>query len=182
MKRAIITPAVLAPMAFAELKDWLGITTTGDDAQLAALLRAALDACEHFTGTMPLEQVCEAVLPVTPQWQDLPVRPIQAITAIDGIPAEGVRFALPAANYAIDLDADGAGRVRIGNPGAAGRVAVRFSAGLAPDWTGLPDGLRHGILRLAAFHYRQREGEVAAAMPPCAVAALWRPWRRMRLA
>lgn len=182
MMRAIITPAVLAPVALAELKDWLGITTPTDDAQLSALLHAALDACEHFTGTMPLEQVCETVLPLTSGWQALPARPVQAITAIEGIPAEGPRFALPPANYAIELDANGTGRVRIGNPGAAGRIAVRFSAGLAADWSGLPDGLRHGILRLAAFHYRQREGEGSAAMPPAAVAALWRPWRRMRVA
>ena len=59
MKRAIITPAVLAPTALSELKDWLGITTSGDDAQLTALLRMALDLCEDFTGTMPLQQDCE---------------------------------------------------------------------------------------------------------------------------
>lgn len=182
MMRAIITPAVLAPMALTELKNWLGITTPSDDAQLSALLRTALDACEHFTGTIPIEQGCEAVLAITPDWQALPARPVQAITAIEGIPAEGGRFALPPASYAIELDADGTGRVRLGNPGAAGRIAVRFSAGLAADWSGLPDGLRHGILRLAAFYYRQRESEGSGAMPPAAVAALWRPWRRMRVA
>ena len=36
MKRAIITPAVLAGAALAELKDWLAITTPGDDAALGA--------------------------------------------------------------------------------------------------------------------------------------------------
>lgn len=182
MKRAIVTPAVLAPAALVELKDWLGITTSGDDAQLTALLRAALETCEAFTGTMPLQQECEELLPVTSDWQALSTRPVEAITAVDGLPAEGARFALPVQNYAIELDADGGGRVLVPNPGAAGRIAVRFTAGLAPDWAGLPDGLRHGVLRLAAFQYREREGVATSALPPAAVAALWRPWRRLRLA
>lgn len=183
MKRVIVTPATLAPAALAELKDWLGITTAQDDAQLSALIRAGLELCEQFTGLMPLQQACEEVLPATCEWQVLATRPVQAITAIDGLPAEGARFALPVANYAIDLDAAGSGLVRIGNPGSAGRVAVRFTAGLAADWASLPDGLRHGVLRMAAFQYRHREDESAAGTtPPAAVAALWRPWRRLHLA
>ena len=182
MKRAIVTPAALSPAALAELKDWLGISTLGEDAQLLALLRAALELCEDFTGTMPLQQDCEEVLPVTPQWQVLCTLPVQAITAVLGIPAEGARFALPVASYEIDLAADGTGRVRIANPGAAGRIAVRFVAGLAAGWENLPDSLRHGVLRLAAFQFRQREEPGSAVMPPAAVAALWRPWRQLRLA
>ena len=183
MKRAIVTPAALAPAALAELKNWLGITTAGDDAQLTALLRASLEMCESFTGLMPLQQTCEEVLSAASDWQQLSARPVQAISAVDGIPAEGARFALPVSSYAIDLDADGGGAVQISNPGSAGRVAVRFTAGIAADWPGLPEGLRHGVLRLAAFQYRAREDTSGgAALPPAAVAALWRPWRRVRLA
>ena len=86
------------------------------------------------------------------------------------------------ARATLELDADGGGRVLISNPGAAGRVAVRLTAGLAADWPSLPEALRHGVLRLAAFQYREREGDRASALPPAAVAALWRPWRRLRLA
>lgn len=182
MKRAIVTPAALAPAALAELKDWLGITMPGEDSQLLALLRAALELCEDFTGTMPLQLDCEEILPITPQWQVLHARPVQAITGVLGIPAEGGRFALPVANYEIELAADATGRVRIMSPGAAGRVAVRFTAGLASTWEDLPDSLRHGVLRLAAHQFRQREETSVAAMPPAAVAALWRPWRQVRLA
>ncbi|HMT47326.1 MAG TPA: hypothetical protein PKE59_09310 [Novosphingobium sp.] len=182
MKRVIITPAALAPAALAELKDWLGITVPADDAQLGALLRMALDLCEDFTGTMPLQQVCEEVLPATPEWTRLTALPVQAITSVQGIPADGPRFALAAGDCRIDLDADGSGRIGVLRPGIAGRVAVRFTAGLAPDWAALPEALRHGVLRLAAHQYRQREGEQQSGLPPAAVAALWRPWRRLRLA
>ena len=182
MHRTIITPAVLSAAALAELKDWLGITITADDAALTALLRAALELCEGFTRLMPLSQTCEEVLAVAAGWQRLTTQPVQAITLVQGIPAEGARFALPLDSYALDLEAAGTGRVRVCNPGAAGRIAVRFDAGLAADWSGLPDGLRHGILRLAAHKYRHRESETSTPLPPAAVAALWRPWRRLRLA
>ena len=182
MKRQIVTPAALSPAALAELKQWLGITTAADDAPLTALLRAALETCESFTAAMPLVSECEEVLTACGGWQALATRPVQAITAIFGLPVEGARFALPADAYAVELDADGGGRVRIHAPGAAVRIAVRFAAGLAASWEDLPDGLRHGVLRLAAHQHREREGDGAAPLPPAAVAALWRPWRRMRLA
>ena len=182
MKRAIITPSPLAPAALAELKQWLGISIAVDDVLLTALLRMALETCEDLTGIMPLQAVCEEVLPITGDWQLLNTRPVQAITQVDGLPAEGARFALPVGSYQIDLDADGQGRVRVTTPGAAGRITVRFAAGLAPDWASLPEALRHGVLRLAAHQHRQREGDGAGPLPPAAVAALWRPWRRVRLA
>ena len=59
MKRAIVTPAEMAGAALDELKSWLAITTTRDDACLVTLLHAALDMCEAFTGLMPLAAICE---------------------------------------------------------------------------------------------------------------------------
>jgi uncharacterized phiE125 gp8 family phage protein len=182
MKRAIIAPPALAPAALDELKDWLAITTTREDPALAALLRAALELCEAFTGWMPLEAACEEVLPADTGWRGLQTRPVLAVTGIEGIPPEGPRFAMATEDYAIDLDADGGAHVRLINRGGAARVAVSFVAGLAPDWASLPDGLRHGVVRLAADAYRRRDGDGPGAQPPTAVAVLWHPWRRMRLA
>jgi uncharacterized phiE125 gp8 family phage protein len=181
MKRAIVAPATLAPAALAELKDWLGITTSTEDASLTALLRGALETCEAFTGTMPLAAECEEVLPVCADWQAIQARPVIAITAVAGIDHAGTRAALDPAAYAIDFRADGSGWLRVLDPGLAERVAVTFTAGLASDWSALPDGLRHGIVRLAAHHYRQRESGETGTTPPAAVAALWRPWRGLRL-
>ena len=64
-------------------------------------------------------------------------------------------------------------------PGAAGRVRVHYSAGLAAHWDGVPEALRQGIVRLAAFGYSERSAQAAV---PAAVTALWRPWRRMVIA
>ena len=181
MKRAILAPAELGGAALDELKQWLAITTSHEDAVLTGLLAASLDLCEAFTGTMPLSATCEEVLPAKPGWQWLATRPVQAITGVEGIPAEGPRFALASDAYELDIDPDGTGQLRIARQGSAGRIAIRFVAGLAPGWGSLPDGLRHGIIRLAAEQFRERDA-APRETPPAAIAALWRPWRRLRLA
>jgi uncharacterized phiE125 gp8 family phage protein len=61
------------------------------------------------------------------------------------------------------------------------RVAVRFTAGLAESWDTLPDAIQQGVVRWAAHQHRTRDSDKAMAGPPASVAALWRPWRRMRL-
>lgn len=190
MNRVILTPAVLPTSALAEVKQWLGITTAADDAPLSALLVAALDICEGFIGQMPIEATCEEVLPAGPDasascapWRALATRPVLAITGIDALAIDGARTALAAETYAVELDADGTGRVRLPEGlSARSRVAVRFTAGLAASWDALPESLHHGLIRLAAHQHRQRESDGAAPLPPAAVAALWRPWRRLRLA
>lgn len=189
MKRSIVEPAVLAGTALDELKQWLAISAPREDALLTALLRTSLEMCEGFTGIMPLECLCEEVLAASGEWQCLASRPVQAITAVDALPVDGSRAALPSEAYAIDLDAEGAGMIRLtgrivgGMAGSArgSKVAVRFIAGLAPDWDSLPESLRHGIIRLAAHNYRERDRDPGMT-PPAAVAAVWRPWRRIRMA
>lgn len=64
----------------------------------------------------------------------------------------------------------------------ASAIAVRFTAGLVPDWGLLPDSLRHGVLRLAAYAWRARDEAEPQASPPASIVALWRPWRRTVLA
>lgn len=182
MKRAIIVPAELAGAALDDLKAWLAITTAREDAALTGLLGAALEMCEAFTGTMPLAAECEEVLAASNRWQRLRTQPVQAITQVEALNMAGARSLLDAGDYAIELDGDGGACLRLTNGFAVGRIAVRFAAGIAGEWQALPEGVRHGALRLAAHHYREREGPGAAPLPPAAVAALWRPWRRMRLA
>jgi uncharacterized phiE125 gp8 family phage protein len=182
MKRAIIAPPTLAPTALAELKAWLGVSTSRDDAELTGLIRTALELCEGFIGVMPLVSACEEVLTACGGWQALAALPVRAITGVSAIAPDGTRSALTASDYEIDIDAEGGGRVRLTRPLDRTRVAVRFSAGLAEGWDTLPDAIRQGLLRWAAHQHRARDNDKALVGPPASVAALWRPWRRMRLA
>jgi len=188
MKRAVLAPPALPASALAELKEWLGINTTREDALLGNLINASLDICEAYTGARPIEAVCEEIWPVRPRvlslsgWQRLSTRPLASIDSMESIAANGSRAALPGGIYEFDIDADGSGRFRLIGPVGESRVAVRFTAGIAPDWDSLPDALRQGVIRLAAHHHRQRETGNAETAPPRAVVALWQPWRRLRIA
>ncbi len=181
MKRATLVPPVLVPGALDELKNWLAITSTQDDISLLAVLSSALDMCEAFTRDMPLEASCEELLPPARDWQRLSTTPVQSVTGVEEMQTNGTRLPLAIGDYALELEVDGTARIRLLSPVITGRLAVQFTAGIAPDWATLPDGLRHGIIRLAAHNYRQRDSNDAQPAPPAAVAALWSPWRRMRL-
>ncbi len=181
MKRAIVVPAILPSIALDDLKSWLGITTSSDDAVLIALLHASLDLCEAFTGQMALEASCEEIINPSFDWQRIATRPVLALTGIEHLAVDGSRYPVPSQDYAFELDSDGSASVRLLRLGNSGRLAIRFSAGMTANWTHLPDGLRQGVLRLAAYHYRQRDEAGTRSTPPAAIAALWQPWRRMRL-
>lgn len=183
MMRAIIAPPALSSAALTELKAWLGISRSADDAELVALLRTAFEICEGFIGAMPLQTGCEETLAASDGWQTLSARPARAITAVAALDLAGLRTALVAGDYELDIDADGLGRVWLRKPIDQTRVVVTYTAGMAADWESLPDAIRHGVIRLCAHQHRGRDDErKAAAVPPSVVAALWRPWRRMRLA
>ena len=66
----------------------------------------------------------------------------------------------------------------------AGEMCRRFTgvalADWPLDWSALDPGLRQGIVRYAAHQYRERDSGSSEA-PPAAVAALWRPYRRVML-
>lgn len=183
MMRAIVAPPALASAALSELKAWLGISRSAEDAGLLALMRTALELCEGFTGTMPLQCGCEDVLAARGEWQALGAQPVRAITALAALDVQGVRVPLVATDYEFDIDTNGHGLVRLLKPIEQSRVVVTYSAGLADDWEALPEALRHGVIRLAAHQHRARDDEKKSGLlPPAAIAALWRPWRRMRLA
>ncbi len=183
MMRAIVAPPALASAALSELKAWLGISRSTDDAELLALMRSAIDLCEGFTGTMPLQSGCEDVLAARGEWLVLSAQPVRAITALAALDVAGARTALAASDYELDIDAEGRGLVRLLRPIEQRRLVVTYSAGLADDWAALPEAIRHGVIRLAAHQHRARDDEKKSELlPPAAVAALWRPWRRMRLA
>ena len=129
----------------------------------------ALALAEAFCGQTLIVRACEDVIGVARDWQRLSALPVRAIAGPVG---------LPVGAYAVDIDAGGVGWVRVTAPGAATRVAVSYTAGLAVDWDALPEPVAQGVVLLAAHLFEHREGDTA---PPAAVAALWRPYRRMRL-
>jgi len=170
--------ALAVPLA--DLKAYLAISRADEDAFLTDLLRSATETAERFLGQMLIARAVDEMLFARCDWQRLGLRPVRSITAVIGVPADGPEFPLPVEDHAIDIDANGTGWLRVMNPGSAGRIRVTYQAGMASDADGVPDGIQHGIVRLAGDYHARRE-EIGGALP-ASLAALWRPWRLVRLA
>lgn len=162
-------------VGLAECKAALRLERDDEDAVLAGHIRTAMALCEAFIGQWLIEREGEQRLVCDLAWQRLQASPVQAIT---GVFQAGE--ALPT-GWESDIGADGTGWVRlIGVPPAQQSLVVRFRAGLGADWNSVPEPLRAGIVRLVSHLFSHRDA-ADAGPPPAAVAALWRPWRRMQL-
>ena len=180
MLRTFVQSADLTGEALTEFKQWLGISQSSEDALLLDLLAASLAMCEAFTGQSPLEQVVEERVAASPARCVLTSRPVRSVALVEAIAADGTRTALNASAYDVSVDATGVASFRLTASAPVETVVVQMVAGIAPTWALMPNPLRQGIIRLAAHYYRDRDHE-GAAQPPASVAALWRPWRVVRL-
>jgi uncharacterized phiE125 gp8 family phage protein len=160
-------------ISLAEIKAFLRLERDDDDALIAGFIRTATALCEAFTGQWLIARAAEQRIDAVPGWQRLRAVPIIAITGVGSAAGQ-----LPPELYDSDIDAAGTGWVRLRSLPQAPVVQLR--AGLGSDWNAIPEPLRQGIIRLAAHLYSHRDA-ADAGPPPAAVAALWRPWRRLRL-
>ncbi|WCT73673.1 head-tail connector protein [Sphingomonas naphthae] len=165
-------------VSLAAVKAYLRIEGDEDDDLLGRLIATAEGLCEGFIGQVLIRRAMTEEIAAPGWWHPLGVWPIVAITAVEEVTSSGA-VALPVAAYAVDIDPRGDGLVRVTVPGI-GRIRVTYTAGIAADAEALPAGLAQGIVRLVAHLHAHRD-EADEAGPPAAVAALWRPWRRMRL-
>jgi uncharacterized phiE125 gp8 family phage protein len=177
----IVSEALVLPAAAAdEAKAYLRVVLADEDALIARLMTSAAELCEQFAGQALIARGFSETLRASAAWQRLGRTPVRSIGGVETLTVEGAATALPAAAFAVDIDANGDGWVRIAQPTAGLRVRVAYQAGMATDWAGLPEALRQGIVRLAAHLYAERD-KAGDASPPAVVAALWRPYRRMRI-
>lgn len=179
MMRTIVQPPIPGDAALAELKHWLGISRPNDDETLERMLQTSLTICEAFTGKAPLRQTVEEIVPLSRDWQELTSRPVVELIGAAHVAAGGLREDIIAPSDVLELRIGTTACVRLLSPFDGQAMALRLVVGIAEDWAGLPAPLRHGITRLAAYHFRDREGR-DSAVPPASVTALWRPWREVR--
>ena len=177
MSAGAIPPAAIAAAATAA-RAFLRSDAAGEDALVERLAAAAIQLGEAFTGTLFVRRGCEDVVAATRGWQPLAAVPVVAISGVTGLVSDGAPFVLSPADFAIDIDSEARGWVRVLHAGAATRVAVAYRAGLAETWDMLPAPIAQGTVALIAHLFDDRAG---ATLPPAAVVALWRPYRRMRI-
>ena len=166
-------------VSLSEAQAYVRIETGEEEAVLAGLIRTASAVCESFINQVVIARDFAVDLPASAAWSQVGLSPVRSISGVELVDAGGVSSALPSSAYAIDVDASGAGWVRLTTT-VSGRMRVSGSAGIAADQNGVPEPIRQGVLRLVAHLFASRDGGSDA--PPAAVTALWRPYRRMRLA
>jgi uncharacterized phiE125 gp8 family phage protein len=182
MMGTIVSAPPPLPVPLAEVKALLRISAGDEDALIAAMTRAAADLCEAFTGQALVARAVTETLAAATAWTRLGAAPVRAITGVEALAADGGASALGPGAYAIDIDAAADGWVRLTAAIPAKRIRVAYAAGMAADPNGVPEALRHGIVRLAAhLHGARGEAGPGERAPPAAITALWRPWRRLRL-
>lgn len=185
MERRVVVPADVSGEALAELKNWLGISRPNEDALLSNLLLAGLEMFEAYSGQAPLSQLVEEHISTAPDAHCLRSNPVVALENIELISEDGARHSLEPGDYSYELTTASRAVLEITKSLEGHAVAVQVRCGIAQAWSDIPAGIKQGLIRLAAFHYRNRDrtGEDASnATPPDSVAAMWHPWRGVRLA
>lgn len=170
--------AVQPIVTIAEAQAFARVETGEEEALVAALIRSASALCESFLGKAVLARPLTEDLPAGREWQRLSTTPVRTIDTVELVAGGGPAQTLSPAAYAVDVDSSGDGWVRL-TSSASGVLRVSGTAGLASSPNGVPEPIRHGVLRLVAHLFSVRDGEGGEI--PAAVTALWRPYRRMRM-
>lgn len=180
MQRTVVVPADLSAGALEEFKNWLGISRPNEDQVLVDLLKSSLAICEAFIGQMPLEQTIEERLAPTAGSHALISQPVKALVGIESTDAYQSRSVLQSEEFDFSLGSNGKACIDFHQAIDADAIVTTVRAGIASTWADIPKPLKQGIIRLAAYHYRDRDSASNPA-PPASVAALWRPWRMICL-
>lgn len=168
-------PADVVAAARDAVKAHVRAAGDGEDALIGQYAASALALCEAYTGQALILRERVQTVRADGGWHRLDLVPVSAIETVERLDAAGEAGPLATGDHAIDIDGNGEGWVRAS--GVAARLRVTYLAGLAVGWDALPAGIAQGVVLLTAHLASGATGE-----PPAAVVALWRPWRRLRLA
>jgi len=168
-----------------------GTGFTEDSVQEAVLngfLRAAIAAIEARTGKVLIERAYSWELTAWrgTQGQVLPVAPVSTLTQVTLVAADGAETDFDLARFRLEKDSQQPRLVPAGAAlptlAAGAAVRVRFTAGLAADWDGLPADLGQAVLMLAAHYYEYRnETSLSDGCMPFGVTSLIQRYRNLRV-
>ena len=184
MRRTILERSNVSAEALAELKTWLGISRPNEDELLVGLLQASLDMCEAFIGQAPLSQLVEERMRVHAGRYSLVSRPVTSLDSAQITYQIGDATDLDPGSFDLELPARGNACFALNKSVEGQAIALQLRAGVAASWDAIPAALRQGLIRLAAYYYRNRDRPNSTKKddaPPSSVTALWRPWRTVRL-
>jgi uncharacterized phiE125 gp8 family phage protein len=156
--------AATEPLTLSEIKEWLRVTDTNEDALLVALGKAARQAVERETNRALITQTWELTLDSFPSDRsiELPIGRLLSVTSVSYTDADGDEQTLASANYEVDtvsepgrlvLDADASWPET--EPGI-NKVTITFTAGYGPDASDVPEDLRIAIRYILSEWFSDR--------------------------
>lgn len=170
----------------------LGTGFDGDalqDEVLASFLRAAMSAIEARTGKILIARAFRLTLA---NWSDrgcqvLPVAPVNAMTQVALVDAAEAETEIALSSFRLEQDSQRPRLcpVTLSLPTVPtnSSVRLRFTAGYAEDWEGLPADLGQAVLLLAAHYYEYRnETALGDGCMPFGVTSLVQRYRPLRIA
>ncbi len=171
------------PVLLDEVKLHLRIDHNHEDSLLSACIVAARQACESYTRRGLITQTWQLYLD---QWPiaavHLPKPPIQSVNSIKIYGPADTETVIDPDHYQLV-----AGYLRRQNgvawphPGRIiGGIEITYTSGYGDSWNDVPMDLRQGLLMTIANLYENRTLVMGTALPKV-VAALWQPYRVIRL-
>jgi uncharacterized phiE125 gp8 family phage protein len=181
----IVTPPASEPLTLAEVKEFLRVDHSDDDATLAIFITAARQLCESYTRMALLPTTFEEYFDDFPQYTGtfkdeirLSRSPVSAVTYVKYIDGNETTITADAAEYKIDTISRLA-RISpdngwFGTYETINAVFVRYVAGFA-DAASVPAPLKHGMMLVIGDMYENRTDSVKRL--PTASEYLWNPYR-----
>jgi uncharacterized phiE125 gp8 family phage protein len=191
-------PPASEPISLGELKGYLRIADTVDDALLTMIIAGARQRAEEYTGRALINQTWVLTLEgFADQRQiELPRSPLQSVTAVRTYDGKNNASVFSADNYWVDVSG---GRLALNAEAQwpadlrpAGGVEVEYVAGYGTTAGPVPEAIRIGILLLAKFMYVDKSrllesqtsvGLVELSRDPISVPIknLWDAYRLLRI-
>jgi len=180
MSLQLNTPPAAEPVTLAQAKAWLRVESGDDeDALIASLIPAARARAEWHTGRAFVTQGWTLWLDRAAPVIEIPLPPLQAVTAVTLYAPDDSATVLAEGAYDIDLAGS---RLRLKTPPANLRainaIAIAFTAGYG-DAAAVPAPVAQAILQITASLYEHRGGD--AAPTPETALALLAPYRTFKL-
>lgn len=181
MPLTLVAPPAEEPISRVEAKAHLRLEHTADDDLVGALVVAARQYCEAFTGRALVAQTWKLTLPAFEECIALPKPPILSVESVKYLDADGVERTISADEYMVVSDQYSAAlSPDYGQSWPAARlqqdaVRITFTAGYGGPGD-VPQVLKQGMLLHLAQLYENREG--AGALPQ-AVPVLYWPYRAL---
>jgi uncharacterized phiE125 gp8 family phage protein len=198
-----ITPPALEPVTLSEMKAHARIDTSADDTLAGALIIAARQWAERYTGRAFITQTWRLYIDATPDREteiELPRPPLLAVTSVQVFDNSDIGTIWPTGNYFVDTAREpGRLALRLGATWPVpsrltNGIMIEFNAGYGSSASAVPEPIKLAIKQLAAHWYEHRGEAVVMSSTrhdavanmgginvPMVIQALLDPYRIQRL-